>query len=127
MTSTPGGPRLLLVEDDLPTRTTVAANLAGHDYRVEEAGSVAEALRALDARRPDLVVLDLGLPDRDGLEVVRHVRRDATTPILILSGESTDLNRNILSGTLQATAFLSKPFDRSRLLEAVKKILPQLG
>ena len=60
------GARILLVEDDEPTRTSVAANLGGHGYRVAEAADVAEALRAWDADRPDLILLDLGLPDGDG-------------------------------------------------------------
>ena len=71
MTAPREGPHLLLVEDDVPTRSAVAANLRGHGYRVDEAGSVAEAVRAFDGRRPDLAIVDLGLPDRDGTEIVR--------------------------------------------------------
>jgi two-component system, OmpR family, KDP operon response regulator KdpE len=76
--------RVLLVEDDVATRDAVARNLEAHGFRVTESGDVAEALRRWDAERPDLILLDLGLPDLDGSAVVRHVRRDATTPILIL-------------------------------------------
>lgn len=122
MTSAASGPRLLLVEDDVPTRTTVAANLAGHDYRVEEAGSVAEALRALDAGRPDLVVLDLGLPDRDGLEVVRHVRRDATTPILILSARG-DEHAKVAALELGADDYVTKPVGLGELRARIHALL----
>ena len=76
--------RILLVEDDAATRSAVAGNLEAHGFRVTTSEDVAAALRAWDADRPDLILLDLGLPDLDGSAVVRHVRRDATTPILIL-------------------------------------------
>ena len=76
--------RILLVEDDEATSDAVARNLEGHGFRVATSGTVEEALRRWDAERPDLILLDLGLPDLDGATIVRHVRRDATTPILIL-------------------------------------------
>ena len=79
------GAALLIVEDDAATRHLIQTYLEAHGYQVAEAGSAREALRAWDARRPDLIVLDLGLPDADGLAVIRRVRRDATTPILVLS------------------------------------------
>ncbi|HYM84132.1 MAG TPA: response regulator, partial [Candidatus Dormibacteraeota bacterium] len=103
------GPHLLLVEDDEPTRRSVAGNLAAHDYVVDEAPDVATALDRWDAARPDLIVLDLGLPDLDGSAVVRHVRRDATTPILILSarGEERDKVAALEAG---ADDYVTKPF-----------------
>ena len=78
----PDGPHVLLVEDDEPTRSAVGGNLRGHGYRVAEAGSVAEALRAWDADRPDIILLDLGLPDGDGSTLIRRVRqgRDDADP-----------------------------------------------
>ncbi len=74
----PTGVRLLLIEDDVPTRRAVAAFLEKHQYRVDEAGDARDALRRWDANRADLVVLDLGLPDLDGVEIVRRIppRRD---------------------------------------------------
>ena len=67
-----------------------SANLASHGYRVLEAADVATALRSWEAGRPDLILLDLGLPDGDGSTVIRRVRRDATTPILVLTARGTE-------------------------------------
>ncbi len=84
------GPVILIVEDDAATRRAVAANLLAHGYRMAEAGTAGEALATWDAGRPDLVIVDLGLPDRDGLTVVRRVRTEATTPILVLSARGDE-------------------------------------
>ena len=81
------GPTILVVEDDEETRAALARELAARGYRVEEAdGRRERAARAGRAAGPDLVLLDLGLPDMDGLDIVRRIRREATTPIVILSG-----------------------------------------
>ena len=86
------GAHLLLVEDDAVARTAVAQNLTAHGYAVVEAEDATAALRSWDASRPDVIVLDLGLPDLDGLTVIRRVRREAVTPILVISarGRETD-------------------------------------
>ena len=116
------GPRLLLVEDDPPTRSAVSANLAAHGYLVDEAGSVTEALRALDARRPDLLILDLGLPDRDGSSVIRRVRHEATTPILVLSARGEERDK---VGALEMGAddYVTKPFGLDELRARVAALL----
>jgi two-component system KDP operon response regulator KdpE len=117
-----GGPRLLLVEDDEPTRRMVASNLAAHGYRVAEAGDAREALRRWDGERPDLIVLDLGLPDRDGTVVIRRVRRDSSTPILILSarGEERDKIQALDEG---ADDYVTKPFGLGELRARVAALL----
>jgi two-component system KDP operon response regulator KdpE len=106
--------RILLVEDDGATRTAVARNLEAHGFRVTTSEDVAGALRAWDAERPDLILLDLGLPDLDGTAVVRHVRRDATTPILILSARADERVKVV---TLEAGAddYVTKPFGMDEL------------
>ena len=119
---TGGGPRLLLVEDDAPTRRMVAANLSAHAYRVAEAGSVHDALRSWDAQRPDLVLLDLGLPDRDGGVVVRHIRREARTPILILSARS-DEREKVAALEAGADDYVTKPFGLDELRARVAALL----
>ena len=79
--------RVLVVEDDRETRSALARELAGRGYRVVEAEDGRTALSRWEARRPDVVLLDLGLPDLDGLQgSVRRIRREAATPIVILSG-----------------------------------------
>jgi two-component system KDP operon response regulator KdpE len=116
------GARLLLVEDDGPTRAAVAANLEAHGYRVTPAGDVAAALRAWDADRADLILLDLGLPDLDGVTVVRHVRREATTPILVLSARADERDK---VATLEAGAddYVTKPFGLDELRARIAALL----
>ncbi|MGH2408701.1 MAG: response regulator transcription factor [Candidatus Limnocylindrales bacterium] len=119
---TEGGPRLLLVEDDEPTRSAISANLTAHGYAVEEAGSVAAALYAWDGRRPDLLIVDLGLPDRDGSSVIRHVRHEATTPILVLSARGEERDK---VGALEMGAddYVTKPFGLDELRARVAALL----
>jgi two-component system KDP operon response regulator KdpE len=118
----PTGVRLLLIEDDIPTRRAVAAFLEKHQYRVDEAGDARDALRRWDANRADLVVLDLGLPDLDGVEIVRRIRRDATTPIVILSarGEERDKVAALEAG---ADDYLTKPFGTEELHARIRAVL----
>ena len=77
---------VLIVEDDGETRGALVRDLAARGYRIEEAADGASALRRWEMRRPDIVLLDLGLPDLDGLQIVRRIRKEAPTPIVILSG-----------------------------------------
>jgi two-component system KDP operon response regulator KdpE len=116
------GPELLLVEDDAPMRGSVVSNLAAHGYRVAEAGDVAEALRRWELRRPDLIVLDLGLPDRDGLDVVTRVRREATTPILVLSARDAERDK-VAALEAGADDYVTKPFGMAELRARVAALL----
>jgi two-component system KDP operon response regulator KdpE len=120
------GARVLLVEDDAATRDAVARTLTAHGYDVEVAGDVAGALRAWDHDRPDVILLDLGLPDLDGSAVVRHVRRDAATPILILSARSDERDK---VATLEAGAddYVTKPFGVDELRARVGALLRRAG
>ena len=120
--SGPRGPRLLLVEDDVPTRSLIASNLEAHGYRLREAGTAADAVGAWDAQRPDLVILDLGLPDRDGTTVIRRVRRDATTPILILSARGEEPDK-VAALELGADDYVTKPFGLEELRARVSALL----
>ncbi len=79
-------PTVLVIEDDEETRRAVVRELASARLRDAEAGDGQQRSRRWEQRRPDLVLLDLGLPDMDGLQVIRRIRREATTPIVILSG-----------------------------------------
>jgi two-component system KDP operon response regulator KdpE len=126
--SRPGHPgaRILIVEDDEATRRAVAENLAAHGYQLSEAGTAGAAIRAWDGGRPDLVLLDLGLPDRDGLSVVRRIRREAVTPVLILSarGEESDRVAALDQG---ADDYLTKPFGLAELRARVGALLRRAG
>src|SRR4051794_17086788 len=92
---------ILVVEDDEATRTFLADNLTADGYELLVAGSTRDACPLLDARAPDLAVVDLALPDGDGLELVSHVREadgsaagaDPDLPIVIVSGRASELDR----------------------------------
>ncbi len=116
------GPRLLLVEDDRGTRQAIAANLAAHGSVVREATSVADALRAWDAERPDLILLDLGLPDRDGIAVVVRVRKEGTTPILVISARGEERDR-VAALERGADDYLTKPFGLAELRARINALL----
>ena len=110
----PAGAELLLVEDDDPTREALASNLSAHGYRVRQASTVASALALWQQNRPDLILLDLGLPDLDGITVVRHVRREANTPILILSARGRERDK-VAALDAGADDYLTKPFGLDEL------------
>ena len=103
------GPTILVVEDDQETRAALRRELAARGYRTVEAADGQEALRAWESRRPDLVLLDLGLPDMDGLDIVRRVRREATTPIVILSGRYEEREK-VEALERGADDYVTKPF-----------------
>jgi two-component system KDP operon response regulator KdpE len=117
---------VLLVEDDPGTRREVGRNLGAHGYRVVEAGTVAEALDAWDRDRPDVILLDLGLPDRDGISVVRHVRRESTTPIVVLSARGDE---SVKVGALEAGAddYVTKPFGTAELHARIRAVMRRTG
>jgi two-component system KDP operon response regulator KdpE len=117
-----GGALLLLIEDDPPTRRAIVANLVGHGYQVEEAGTAATGLRAWEDRRPDLILLDLGLPDRDGLTIIRQVRREAATPILVLSARGDERDR-VTALEQGADDYLTKPFGLAELRARIGALL----
>ena len=77
--------RILLVDDEVSIQRAVAPLLRSRGYEVDMAATGNDALRILAERPPDLIVLDLGLPDLEGTEVCRRVREDSTTPIIVLS------------------------------------------
>jgi len=103
------GPTILLVEDDAETRRAVVRDLTARGYRVDEAADGATALARWEQRRPDLVLLDLGLPDVDGLTIIRRIRRDATTPIVILSGRYEEREK-VEALDRGADDYVTKPF-----------------
>jgi two-component system KDP operon response regulator KdpE len=121
-----GGAHLLVVEDDEATRRSVAANLVAHGYRVAESGEVREALRSWEAHRPDLILLDLGLPDDDGSALIRRVRRDATTPILVLTARGAEADK-VAALDLGADDYVTKPFGLPELRARIGALLRRAG
>lgn len=115
-------PRILVVDDEAPIRKFLHISLEAAGYQVLEGGSAADALRLLEAETPDLLILDLGLPDDDGQEVIGAIRARSTVPIIVLSvrSEEREKIRALDSG---ANDFVTKPFATGELLARVRAIL----
>jgi two-component system KDP operon response regulator KdpE len=108
------GPRVLVVEDDDETRRALARELGSRGYVVDEAEDGATANRRWAARRPDVVLLDLGLPDMDGQTLVTRFRREAATPIVILSGRYEEREK-VEALERGADDYVTKPFGVAEL------------
>jgi two-component system KDP operon response regulator KdpE len=108
------GPVVLIVEDDDPVRTALARDLVAHGFRVDEVADGTAALARWEARRPDVILLDLGLPDVDGTTIIRRVRRDAATPILVLSARDAEATK-VEALELGADDYVTKPFGMPEL------------
>ena len=105
-----GSPTVLVVEDDDETRASLVRELGGARLPGRaRRPTAATALERWEARRPDLVLLDLGLPDIDGLRVIRRIRREATTPIVILSGRYEEREK-VEALDRGADDYVTKPF-----------------
>lgn len=116
------GPRILVVEDDPATRHQLAGYLQAHGYRVVEAADAATAAAAWLAGRPDLIVLDLGLPDHDGQTLILRWRREATTPILVVSARDQEAEK-VTALERGADDYVTKPFSPAELLARVRALL----
>ena len=112
-------PLILMVEDDPQIRRFLRAALAAEGYRFQEATTAQDGLTQAAAHRPDLILLDLGLPDRDGLDVIRGVRQWSIAPILVLSarGQERDKIEALDSG---ADDYVAKPFTVGELLARIR-------
>jgi len=103
------GPIVLVVEDDDETRAALIRELTTRGYRVSGAADGHAALLHWESRRPDVVLLDLGLPDVDGLDIVKRIRREATTPIVILSARHEE-RQKVEALERGADDYVTKPF-----------------
>lgn len=112
-------PLILIIEDELPIRRFLHAALTAANYRWIEAGTAQEGLTQAVLRQPDLVILDLGLPDLDGLEVIRQLRAWSTLPIIVLSARQQEGDK-VLALDAGADDYLTKPFGAAELLARVR-------
>ncbi len=114
--------QILLVEDEAPIRKFVRASLEGEGYRLTEAETGQKALALAASQPPDLVILDLGLPDKDGLDVLRSLREWLAAPVIVLSarGQEKDKIAALDSG---ADDYLTKPFGMGELLARIRVAL----
>lgn len=113
---------ILLVEDELPIRRFLRTSLAGEDYRLVEAETGQQALRLAAQQPPDLVILDLGLPDIDGQEVLRKLREWLQAPIIILSARDQE-KQKVTALDNGADDYLTKPFSTAELLARMRVAL----
>jgi two-component system, OmpR family, KDP operon response regulator KdpE len=116
------GARVLVVDDEPGILRAVQTNLGRHDFRVDTATSGGDALEAYDRLHPDLILLDLGLPDMDGLDVIRSIRQRASTPIVVLSAREAERDK-VTALELGADDYLTKPFGVNELLARVRVAL----
>jgi two-component system, OmpR family, KDP operon response regulator KdpE len=114
--------RILLVEDDAGIREVLRALLATGAYRLVEAETAARALVEARAHKPDLLLVDLGLPDGDGLEVIRNVREWSAVPIVVLSARTSEAQK-IAALDAGADDYVTKPFSAPELLARVRAAL----
>lgn len=121
---------ILLVEDDLATRTFLADNLSADGYELLVADCVSDGLRLLERKFPDLVLIDIGLPDASGFELLRRVRTadgvssglDPQTPVMVLSGRASELDR-VRGFDRGADDYVCKPFSYPELRGRVGALL----
>jgi len=120
------GPVVLVVDDDAGVREFVRANLELEGYLVREAASAAEGLTALEQEPPDLILLDVMMPEVDGWEMLRQVQERfgvGAIPVIVFSGQVEERAIDEAE-TRGARGFLGKPFDPQRLIDQAKQILP---
>jgi two-component system KDP operon response regulator KdpE len=120
--SAPRRPVIVVVEDDESIRRFLHTGLRAHGYEVLEADSGALGLRLASARNPDLMILDLGLPDMDGVDVVQQLRHWYQAPVITLSARSDERDK---VGTLEAGAddYMTKPFGLAELVARIQVAL----
>ncbi len=114
-------PLVLVVDDEAPIRRLCRAMLQRAEYRVAEAGTATEAMALMASEHPDLVLLDLGLPDRDGLELLPLLKKLGTAVVIVSAREATE--EKVAALDLGADDYVTKPFDSEELLARVRVAL----
>lgn len=110
---------ILVVEDDEPVRNLITTTLKARDYRFAVAENGKSAIMETASKNPDIILLDLGLPDMDGVEVIRHIRSWSNVPIIVISARSEDADK-IDALDAGADDYLTKPFSVEELLARLR-------
>ncbi|MGN6104181.1 MAG: response regulator transcription factor, partial [Kofleriaceae bacterium] len=113
---------VLVIDDDPHVRRFLRTALTGHGHVVHEAGTIADGLVALEEHRPALVLLDLGLPDGDGLTVLRRMRPDSRIPVIVLSARGQEGDK-VIALDSGADDYLTKPFGTGELMARIRVAL----
>ncbi|MBR4743591.1 MAG: response regulator transcription factor [Oscillospiraceae bacterium] len=116
---------VLVTEDDTPVRNLIVTTLKTHEYRYLTAKNGAEAILAASSHNPDVIFLDLGLPDMDGVEVIRQIRSWSNVPIIVISARSDDADK-IEALDAGADDYLTKPFSVEELLARLRVTIRRL-
>jgi two-component system KDP operon response regulator KdpE len=117
---------VLVVDDDPAMRRTLTINLRARDYEVETAGDGRSALQVVDERMPDVILLDLGLPDLDGVAVLTRLREFTQVPVIVVSAR-TESDDKVEALDLGADDFITKPFSIEELLARVRATSRRAG
>ena len=112
-------PLILVVEDDRPVRNLIVTTLKSHDYRYLTAENGHGAIMEATSHNPDIVLLDLGLPDIDGTQVIESIRSWSNMPIIVISARSEDRDK-IMALDAGADDYLTKPFSVEELLARLR-------
>ncbi len=116
------GRRILLIEDEESIAEPLAAALARDGFDVASAPTAEQGLAAFDAREPDLVLLDVMLPDGDGRDVLRRIRASSTTPVVMLTARGAEVDR-VLGLELGADDYVTKPFSAAEVAARIRAVL----
>jgi two-component system KDP operon response regulator KdpE len=119
-------PTILVVEDDGPVRNLMITTLKTHDYKYLTATQGSEAIMVASSHNPDVVFLDLGLPDMDGVDVIRQIRSWSNMPIIVISARSEDEDK-ITALDAGADDYLTKPFSVDELLARLRVTVRRLA
>ena len=119
-------PVVLVTEDDAPVRNLITTTLRTHDYKYLTAQNGAEAVMMASSHNPDVLFLDLGLPDMDGIDVIRRIRSWSNMPIIVISARSDDADK-IEALDAGADDYLTKPFSVEELLARLRVTIRRLA
>ena len=114
--------KILIVEDEAGIRNFIKTNLETSDYQVICAETCTLGIMMYASHHPDLIILDLGLPDRDGLNLIQEVRKSDTVPIIVLSARSNERDK-VEALDLGANDYITKPFGTEELLARIRAVL----
>jgi two-component system KDP operon response regulator KdpE len=120
------GPLVLVVEDEPQMRRFLRASLTAHAFRLAEAGTAQEAVASLTTQSPEVILLDLGLPDRDGIELTREIRGWSYVPIIVISARGREADK-VDALDAGADDYLTKPFGVGELLARIRAALRRVA
>ena len=117
--------RVLVIEDELPIRRFLRASLSTHNYELIEVGTARDGITMATTKQPDIILLDLGLPDNDGLNVTRQIREWSQVPIIVISARGQEQDK-VAALDAGADDYLTKPFGVDELMARMRVALRHL-